>query len=145
MNKLFFASVFIFLLGKASAQTAALEHIAVYVHDLPKSTAFYQNIMGLDTVSEPFHDGRHTWFAIGGRSRLHLIGGAAEINIHDKNSHLCFSVGSVPVFMKKLEKAGIPFEDWNGKPQTATIRVDGVRQIYFRDPDGWWIEVNDAK
>jgi lactoylglutathione lyase len=29
--------------------------------------------------------------------------------------------------------------------QTAGLRPDGVRQIYFQDPDGYWIEVNDAK
>ena len=24
-------------------------------------------------------------------------------------------------------------------------RADGVKQIYMQDPDGFWIEVNDAK
>ena len=25
------------------------------------------------------------------------------------------------------------------------VRADGVRQIYLQDPDGFWVEVNDAK
>jgi lactoylglutathione lyase len=129
---------------KTIAQQPALEHIAVYVHNLEKSTAFYQDIIGLDTIPEPFHDGRHTWFAVGGHAKLHLIGGAAAITDHDKNSHLCFTVPSVTDFMQKLQKNRVPFEDWNGKPQAATVRIDGVKQVYFKDPDGWWIEVNDA-
>ena len=35
-----------------------LNHIAVYVKDLKKSADFYTRIIGLDTIPEPFHDGR---------------------------------------------------------------------------------------
>lgn len=27
----------------------------------------------------------------------------------------------------------------------VTLRSDGEHQIYFQDPDGYWIEVNDRK
>jgi catechol 2,3-dioxygenase-like lactoylglutathione lyase family enzyme len=43
----------------------SLNHIALYVVDLKISTSFYHDIVGLDTIPEPFHDGRHTWFNIG--------------------------------------------------------------------------------
>jgi lactoylglutathione lyase len=26
-----------------------------------------------------------------------------------------------------------------------TTRIDGVKQIWVNDPDGYWIEVNDAR
>jgi lactoylglutathione lyase len=26
----------------------------------------------------------------------------------------------------------------------VTRRPDGIRQIYFQDPDGHWLEINDA-
>jgi lactoylglutathione lyase len=29
--------------------------------------------------------------------------------------------------------------------QTTTTRVDGVQQIWLQDPDGYWVEINDAK
>lgn len=124
---------------------ARLNHIAHYVVDLKTSTAFYSNIIGLDTIPEPFHDGKHTWFGVGPKSHLHLIEGAKEIEQHDKNSHLCFSVASVPGFIKVLEKNKIEYENWAGEKMTVTNRVDGVKQIYFKDPDGYWIEINDAK
>jgi lactoylglutathione lyase len=126
------------------AQKPVFNHLALYVTDLQKSTNFYRDVIGLDTVPEPFHDGRHTWFAIGPTGRLHVIAGAATTAVHVKDNHLCFSVPSVNDFVKRLNKANIPYEDWPGKAQSITTRVDGVKQVYFKDPDGYWIEVNDA-
>src|SRR3981081_1025499 len=69
--------------------TPVLNHIALYVTSLQVSTAFYHDIVGLDTMPEPFHDGRHTWFRIGDHSHLHLISGAVAGTEHNKNTHLC--------------------------------------------------------
>jgi lactoylglutathione lyase len=126
-------------------QKASLNHIALYVVDLKISTSFYQSIIGLDTIPEPFHDGRHTWFSVGPKSHLHLIQGADQTTDHNKNTHLCFTVQSVPEFVKLLEKNKIEYENWPGEKQAITTRVDGVKQVYFRDPDGYWVEINDAK
>lgn len=124
---------------------ASLNHIALYVQDLKKSRAFYQDIIGLDTIPEPFHDGKHTWFSVGPKSHLHLIEGAKGPAGQPKNTHLCFSVASVEAFTRMLDKNKVSYEDWPGKKSTVTTRVDGVKQIYFQDPDGYWIEVNDAR
>jgi lactoylglutathione lyase len=123
----------------------SLNHIAVYVVDLKTSSLFYQNIVGLDTIPEPFHDGRHTWFSVGPKSHLHIISGATQKTEHDKNTHLCFSVISVLDFIGVLKKNNVPFENWAGEKNSYTNRVDGVKQIYFRDPDGYWVEINDAR
>ncbi|RAV28707.1 VOC family protein [Sinomicrobium soli] len=122
-----------------------INHIAVYVADLAHSTHFYRDIIGLDTIPEPFHDGKHTWFSIGSGVQLHLIQGATTATEHDKNSHLCFSVASVPAFIEILNRNKIPYEDWQGEKQAVTNRVDGVKQIYITDPDGYWVEINDAQ
>ena len=152
MKKLITSLLFIFccsfsikIFSQENKPKALLNHIAVYVVDLKTSTAFYKDIIGLDTIPEPFHDGRHTWFSIGVKSHLHVISGAASKTGHDKNAHLCFSVASVPDFVKVLEKNNIEYENWAGQKMTVTTRVDGVKQIYFKDPDGYWIEINDAK
>jgi len=154
MKKRYLFSGLLFLLLFSTSTTfsqsmqppkAVLNHIALYVVDLPKSTRFYQDIIGLDTIPEPFHDGKHTWFSIGVKSHLHLIQGAAAPLPHPKNTHLCFSVASVPDFTWVLGKHQIEFENWAGEKGAVTNRVDGVKQIYFKDPDGYWIEINDAK
>ena len=129
----------------AQKKRAVLNHIALYVTDLQTSTHFYQHIIGLDTIPEPFHDGRHTWFGIGAQGHLHVISGAKAKSSHDKNAHLCFSVPSVQEFTAILKKNNITYENWAGEKNTVTNRVDGVKQIYFTDPDGYWVEINDDK
>lgn len=122
-----------------------VNHIAFYVLDLKVSTDFYQNVVGLPTIPEPFHDGRHTWFLIGPKTHLHIISGAKVSLPREKNTHLCFTVPSVADFIPRLTKTGISYENWAGEKMAVTNRVDGVKRIYFQDPDGYWIEINDAK
>jgi lactoylglutathione lyase len=130
--------------GIAQEQKPVLNHIAVYVSDLKKSTAFYHDIVHLDTIPEPFHDGMHTWFSIGPLSHLHVISGAGNAVTHDKHNHLCFTVPSLKDFISLLDKKNIDYENWAGEKKSVTLRVDQVKQIYFQDPDGYWIEINDA-
>ncbi len=120
-----------------------LNHIALHVTDLQKSTQFYEQILQLDSIPEPFHDGKHTWLKIGNVSALHLIAGAAQGHIADKNSHLCFTVSSITDFINRMEKAQLAYENWAGTKNEVTTRVDGIKQIYFQDPDGYWVEINN--
>jgi lactoylglutathione lyase len=48
---------------------------------------------------------------------------------------------SVPDFITRLTKAGIAY-DLQGALGAITLRPDEIQQIYFRDPDGYWIEMN---
>jgi lactoylglutathione lyase len=111
-----------------------LNHVAVYVQDLQVSGNFYKNIIGLENIPEPFHDGRHIWFRIGEHSQLHLISGATSVVEHDKDSHLCFSVASMDDFIANLNKNKIPYYDWPGAANKITLWADGVKQIFFKDP-----------
>lgn len=134
------------VIGQSNANDApvlSLNHIAMYVYDLKKSTAFYEDILRLKQIPEPFHDGKHTWFTIGAAGSLHLIQGAPANITRDKNDHLCFSVKSIDEFITNLDKHKIEYTNWPGTEKAPTVRVDGVKQIYFVDPDGHWIEIND--
>ena len=126
-------------------QKHVLNHIDLYVFDLKKSTQFYKDVLQLDITPEPFKDGKHTWFKLGDYSQLHLIEGAKKITPHEKSSHICFSVKSVNEFMVLLDKYQIDRINMKGDSKSPTVRPDGVSQIYFQDPDGYWVEVNDAK
>ena len=120
-----------------------INHVAVYVFDLEKSRNFYENVVQLKRIPEPFKDGLHEWFSVGFPAQLHLIQGAKEISEHSKMGHICFSVPVIDDFIQNLKKNNIPFENWKGSSEQITTRVDGVKQIYFKDPDGNWIEIND--
>ena len=140
-NLLFF---FLFLALFAEAQRPSFNHIAIYVKDLSKSASFYKNLIGLDTIANPFNDGKHVWFSIGEHLQLHVIAGAQAVQMHDQDNHFCFSIPSVESFIKRLTDQHINYFNSQGKPNTITLRPDGVKQIYFKDPDGNWIEINDA-
>lgn len=135
----------IFSQSREVSDPLSLNHIAVYVHALDRSTHFYENVLGLKKIEEPFKDGRHTWFTLGAAGQLHLIQGADANIKRDKNDHLCFSVRSIEDFIANLDKHKVEYTNWPGTAKAPTVRVDGVKQIYFQDPDGHWIEINNDR
>ena len=144
------AAVLIFTPQKSNAQTsshnAKFNHLAIYVVNLQRSGDFYKNVIGLDTIPEPFHDGKHLWLKTGPGNAMHIIEGADKPKEYFKANHICFSVNSMESFISTLNKKGIGFEDFTGsKNNKVTTRPDGVKQIWLQDPDGYWIEINDAK
>lgn len=124
---------------------AGLNHIAIFVNDLRRTVSFYHDVFRLDTIPEPFHDKKHAWYSIAPGVALHVIEGADKPKEYFKNNHMCFSVGAIDKFIEKLKRLNIKYEDAQGKAWTVTNRVDGVHQLWITDPDGYWIEVNDAK
>ena len=122
-----------------------MNHVAICAHDLKRSVTFYSDVIELTKIPNPFHDTVHQWFAIGPGNALHVIQGDCPTVTHDINNHLCFSVPSIEEFMKHLDKFNIKYGDWAGTYKKTQLRADGVTQIYFQDPDGYWIEVNNAK
>lgn len=146
LKKLLLISVVFINNNKLSAQDRpSINHVSIYVNDLKKSAAFYHDIVLLDSMPEPFHDGKHIFFVLGPHVQLHLQLGADKITHHDIHDHLAFKVKSLDAFIKHLNKEGIKWGDWVGKPKSINLRNDGVKQIYFQDPDGYWIEVNNDK
>ncbi|HEX5154109.1 MAG TPA: VOC family protein [Parafilimonas sp.] len=132
------------LCSKINAQPH-FNHLTVYVVDLQKSAAFYKDVMQLQEISEPFHDNRHVWFKIGEHNQLHVVSGAKSTVPHDINIHFAFTVASVEEFSKHLDAKNIKYGNWAQTSKSPEIRPDGIQQIYFQDPDGYWIEVNDDK
>jgi len=125
-------------------QLPTFNHAAICVQDLRKSTVFYRNVLELEELPNPFNDGIHAWFKIGPGLQLHVIQRDCT-PIQNKNTHLCFSVASLSEFISQLDKVKVPFTNLKGDSKEPTRRIDGVKQIYLQDPDGYWIEINDAK
>src|SRR5688572_17794665 len=100
----------------------AINHIAVSVYDLNRSTEFYKNILQLESIPEPFKLGIHSWFQIGPRCQLHLIEGAKEITTHHINNHLSFCVASIEEFEHVLQSNNIPYGDVKGNKGTIQVR-----------------------
>jgi len=58
--------------------------------------------------------------------------------------HLAFSVKDFDGYVEYLKKNGINYSNFAGENNKIQTRPDGVRQFYFQDPDGYWIEINDT-
>ncbi len=126
-----------------SMAQAKITHIAVYVEDLQRSTDFYTGVFNFPELDEPFKDGLHAWLDIGNNLSMHIIEAPWEPITINKINHICFSIPDMDGFIANLNKMGIEYEDWPGKKNTINIRPDGIKQIYVRDPDGYWLEIND--
>jgi lactoylglutathione lyase len=122
-----------------------MNHTTIFVVDMNKSADFYEKVMMTTRIPEPFHDNKHIWEKIGEHNELHIVEGAKQVMPHDINIHLAFSVPSVEDFAKHLDEMNVKYGDWSQKSKMPQLRPDGVKQIYFQDPDGYWIEVNDDK
>jgi len=121
------------------------DHAALAVHDLQKSGEFYEKVMLLKPIPEPFHDGKHLWYRIGAHQQLHVIASTTAIT-HDIAIHLAFHVSSFEAFRAHLDQMQVKYRNFRTTdPGTASVRPDGVKQVYFQDPDGYWIEVDDHK
>ncbi len=122
------------------------DHIGLKVKDLDASVRFYAGVLGLAEVENPMGKGPIRWFALGSGANLHLVPGnpapAAERGI---GTHLALAVADLDAFVARLDVAGVAFGEMPGRPGRITSRPDGVRQCFIRDPDGFWLEINDAK
>jgi lactoylglutathione lyase len=131
-------------LSLAQSNRPLANHQALCVKDVKASAKFYAEVLQFDRMANPFSGPSIIWFKTGPKTELHLIQGDCSGATHFRNVHMSFSVASLDDYMKHLDKFNIKYDSSQGekKPQ---VRGDGVKQIYFQDPDGYWIEINDAK
>jgi len=118
---------------------------ALYVDDLERAAAFYEQALGLAILSE---DSRFRAYDVGGSNVLllfmrgatletvHLPGGT--IPPHDGHGplHIAFAIAAddLPAWERRLGERGIAIEGRTNWPR-------GGRSIYFRDPDGHLLEL----
>jgi lactoylglutathione lyase len=129
----------------ALKQPGEFDHRAIHVRDLQKSASFYESVLGLKRLPDPFNDGRHVWFRIGDHGQLHVVGGATEVPKQDSYDHMAFRFPSLEDFVARLDQMQVKYMNLKGEERKIALRPDGVKQVYLQDPDGYWIEVNDDK
>ena len=120
------------------------DHYSFIVKDLEKVGAFYKDVLNLEEIPHPSATSGFRWFRIQGNSQLHLIGKDSVAMEHSKSVHLCLATQKLDELIAYLEEKGITYWDWPGKENAVTLRADGVRQIYVKDPENNWVEINTA-
>ena len=128
----------------SGAARVALDHAAVHVSDLDRTVAFYRRVFGVEEVEAPGDPAVIRWLGLGG-AQLHLIRYDGAVPPTTKAVHVALRVPDLDAVVARVTELGVPYSDWPGVAGAVSLRPDGIRQIYVQDPDGHWIEVNDAR
>lgn len=119
------------------------DHIALSVKDVDESVNFYQKVLQLKEIENTASNSKTRWLLLDEEKQLHLIPRDFEIKTN-KAVHFALSITDIESFIKHLIKLKIDYSDWPDTPNKDYIRKDGIKQVYFQDPNGYWIEVNNA-
>ena len=125
-------------------QKLTFDHATITVQNLELSAKFYGDILGLKEIENRTRKPTIRWFSIGDECELHIVeGNTRSIEIHI-GVHLALKLSDFDAFLSHLRSCNITHHNSKGIRDSITTRADGVRQVYFQDPDGYWIEVNEA-
>ncbi len=116
----------------------ALNHVARTTKKLEESRRFYVDVLGCRELSRPAFSFNGYWLYVAG-IQFHLIEDLATPDppesINPRDNHVAFAVKNVDVMEGKLQEHGIVYR--------RNVIVDRqIHQIFFRDPDGWVIEIS---
>ena len=117
-------------------------HLALSVKDVDRSAEFYMKVLKLPEILNRSKIEGVRWFVFADGLELHLISAIKQDVITNKALHLALTTSNLDDFIKTLNTMKIAYSDWPGNPQKINIRADGIKQVFFQDPDGYWIEVN---
>jgi catechol 2,3-dioxygenase-like lactoylglutathione lyase family enzyme len=125
-----------------------LDHAAMLVKDVERSSRFYGQVLGMEQIPRPStFNFPGAWFSKGS-FQIHLIGEdeagrAAQVNpgyrrdemARGHGAHVAFEVDDLEAAMQHLRAHDVEIV---GGPRP---RGDGVQQLYICDPDGYIIEL----
>ena len=121
----------------------SFNHIALSVKDVNASVAFYQDLLELEEIENTASNSKTRWLSLNEGKQLHLIPRPnSEIKIN-KAVHFALATHDIRSFIKHLEELKIDYSDWRNTASKDYIRKDGIKQVYFQDPNGYWIEINE--
>ncbi|MGB0254756.1 MAG: VOC family protein [Flavobacteriaceae bacterium] len=124
-------------------QAFQFNHIALAVKDVNESIAFYQKVFGLKEIENTASNSKTRWLSLNEGKELHLIPKPEATVQVVKEVHFALATTDIHLFAKRLSALDILYSDWLGTPEKIHIRKDGIKQLYFQDPNGYWIEVNN--
>jgi len=121
----------------------SLNHIALSVKDVNKAIDFYVSVFNFKEIENTASDSKTRWLSFDDGIQLHLIPRPNDVIKTSKAVHFALSTKDIDAITYRLDKLDIDYSDWRDTPKKDYIRKDGIRQIYFQDFDGYWIEINN--
>ena len=147
MKKITYTFIITFgiLFSLKSQSNLKFDHQALPVNNLKITGDFYRDILGFKDI--PTLVGTkytHRWLANYEGKEIHLIFTDEEIQKTPKQIHMAFSPVDFDKFIDHLKKNNVLFTNYNLEVGVVQVRKDGIKQLWVRDPQGYWIEINST-
>jgi catechol 2,3-dioxygenase-like lactoylglutathione lyase family enzyme len=116
-----------------------VDHIELIVHHFEEYVALFR-ALGFREIARTRHHGDSVEFQLPGEHQpifeIHKAGGEESIGIN----HLAFQVADVQGARHALAAQGVRVPD-----EPVFVRATGRTVLNFRDPDGWRLQLVDAR
>lgn len=149
MLRIAFITTTLILTGASWAQDSpvpafTIDHVALSVTDLDRSVEFYETVFGLTEITDrPEVEGAR-WLSMGDRKEIHLLSMVEKPVAVNMAVHIALKTPDFDRILATLDEMNVHYSSWLGTERELTVRDDGTRQLYLRDPDGYWIEINSV-
>lgn len=129
----------------ASSYNLTLQHTTLVVSNFEASREFYTKILGLKDLNADWLPENQMFISLGNNLELH-VGEVPGVEIKPSTfNHFAISTNDLDAYLKHLNSHGVMHSSLGGgEKKYIQKRPDGVRQTFIQDPDGYWIEINDA-
>lgn len=119
--------------AKPSIEVTSINHVTLFVKDIPKAAEFYQGLFGLDIKSSQ-SNGINLSTGDGGQF-LGFFGGTK--NTEEQIHHVCLGVKNFDLenAVQALAERGIEAQ--------VRMRDDSIPELYFTDPNGILMQLQD--
>lgn len=123
----------------AALPISAVNHIARLTRHLEESRAFYRDLLGFQEIPRPNFSFPGAWLYAYG-VQIHLIVDDAapwtSDEISTRADHVALQVDDIEGAAKLLEEHGVRYK-------RNYVADRDVTQLFFRDPDGYHIEIGN--
>jgi len=117
-------------------------HIAIMVNDLKETGTFYTDILLLEEIKITDSKVPNRWFKLNNGLEIHLVESRDELPKRTRNNHIALEVNNINILVEYLTEKNTPYFNWFGVVNEIQKRFDGVLQVYVKDPEENWIEIN---
>ena len=118
--------------------TTGMNHFTILTDDVPRTVAFYRDMLGLLDGDRPDLGFPGAWMYAAGTAVLHIVGGKSKGDLTPGViDHIAFSATDLDGTLARLASRGI---EHVCRQQAGT----GLWQVFFYDPNGARVELDFA-
>jgi catechol 2,3-dioxygenase-like lactoylglutathione lyase family enzyme len=113
-----------------------LHHVSRQTLKLDETRQFYVDVLGFTEISRPSFGFKGAWL-YGAGIQLHLIEepySPQDMAINSRENHIAFAVTDMEAAEETLKARGVAYRH-------NVVPDRGTNQLFFKDPDGWMIEL----